>query len=158
MTDSFPRIFFSIEEIQRTFGVPIGVSKYRTVTQTMIDGFAEITGDHEWLHVDETRAAAGPFGGTIAHGYLTLSLLAGFAAELFRLDIGTATVNYGLDRVRFLSPLRTGDQVRAEASFTAVEAHPAGNRISVRYVLKAESSQAPVCIADAILLAYASTE
>lgn len=153
---ALPRYFRSIDEVRAAVGPPVGVSPYRTVTQEMVDGFADITGDHEWLHVDLERAAAGPFGGTIAHGYLTLSLVAGFAAEVFRLEIDEATVNYGLDRVRFPAPLKTGAQVRAEVSFTAVEPHPSGHTIGVRYVLQASGSERPVCIADALLLALST--
>lgn len=156
MSGALPRYFRSIDEVRAAVGPPIGTSPYRTVTQEMVDGFADITGDHEWLHVDRERAASGPFGGTIAHGYLTLSLVAGFAAEVFRLEIDEATVNYGLDRVRFPAPLLTGSRVRAEVSFTAVEEHSAGHTIGVRYVLEVEGSTRPVCIADALLLALST--
>lgn len=156
MTDSLPRYFRSTEEVRAAMGAPIGVSAYRKVTQSMVDRFAEITGDHEWLHIDPERAALGPFQGTVAHGYLTLSLVAGFAAELFRFDIGTATVNYGIERARFTAPLHTGSHVRAEASFTAVERNSAGHMITVRYVLDVEGSSKPVCIVDALLLAYSA--
>lgn len=156
MSGGLPRHFRSIDEVREAVGDPIGVSPPRVVTQEMIDVFADITGDHEWLHVDRERAASGPFGGTIAHGYLTLSLVAGFAAEVFRLEIDEATVNYGLDRVRFPSPLLTGSSVSAEVSFTAVQEHPAGHTIGVRYVLRADGSERPVCIADALLLALST--
>lgn len=149
---SLPVRFTSIEAVRAALGATIGPSPTLIVEQPIVDDFARITGDHEWIHVDKARAAAGPFGGTIAHGYLTLALVAGFAARLFRLDFGDATVNYGVDRVRFPAPLRVGAAVHATATFTEIAQHPAGHRIRVEYRLTAGDSQTTVCVAEALLL------
>lgn len=149
---TLPRTFRSLEEVRAACGETVGTSAYRTVSQEMVDGFADITADHEWLHVDLARAADGPFGTTIAHGFLTLSLLAGFAAEIFRLEVDVATMNYGLDRVRFISPLLTGSRVRARAAFESVEPHAAGHILRLDYMLEIEGETKPACVAQALLL------
>lgn len=136
-------------------GRVVGTSDWFAVTQDVVTRFAELTGDHEWIHLDAERAAGGPFGGTIAHGYLTLSLIPRFAAQVFRLQLEAATLNYGLDRVRFPAPVPTGSRVRAEISVASVEEHPAGATVAVRYVLEAEGVPRPVCVADTVLLVLA---
>jgi acyl dehydratase len=133
-------------------GRVIGVSDWFSVTQDVVTEFGELTGDDEWIHLDVERAASGPFGGTIAHGYLTLSLIPRFAAQVFRLELEAATLNYGLDRVRFPAPVPAGSRVRAEISVGAVDAHRSGVTVAVHYVLEAEGVSRPVCVADTLLL------
>ena len=99
-----------------------GFSEWHKITQEQVNAFADATGDHQWIHVDLERAASGPFGGTIAHGYLTVSLLPVLSMEIFRIEKLTMGINYGLDRVRFPSPVLTGSSIRAEATLTDVKA------------------------------------
>lgn len=147
-----PVRFTALADVRSALGESIGPSPARMITQPMVDDFARITEDFEWLHVDVARAAEGPYGTTIAHGYLTLSLVAGFAAQLFRFEFGDATVNYGIDRVRFPSPLLVGTNVRAMAAFNSIESHAAGQKIRVEYRLLVEGAAVPVCVAEALLL------
>lgn len=112
-------------------GKPLGVSPWHQITQAQVDLFAEATGDHQWIHVDPERARVGPFGGTIAHGYLTLSLLPMLLQGMVRVPGVALTVNYGLNRVRFVSPVPVGSRVRATAvaqALTDVEGGAAGAR------------------------------
>ncbi len=156
--ESPPRVFRSVEEVRNEIGKIVGFSPPFRVTQQKVDAFADLTGDYEWIHVDPVRAALGPFGGTIVHGYLTLSLIARFASEVFRLEFESATLNYGLDKVRFPAPLSTGSLVRAKVSFTSITDHPAGSLVAVRYILEAENVSKPVCIADTLLLALSASD
>ena len=98
------RTFASLEEFVAAKGESLGFSEWHTITQEQVNAFADATGDHQWIHVDIERAASGPFGGTIAHGYLTVSLLPVLSSEIFRVQNLTMGINYGLDRVRFPSP------------------------------------------------------
>jgi acyl dehydratase len=117
-------------------GQELGVSSWRVIEQDRIDRFADATDDHQWIHVDPTRAAGGPFGATVAHGFLTLSLLAPTAYEVLA-DIfaGATAFNYGLDKVRFIAPVRAGSRVRNRIRLLAVEAKPEG-----RWLLTSENS------------------
>ncbi|PZF82344.1 MaoC family dehydratase [Jiangella anatolica] len=142
----------SITLAELTSAVPIdlGRSSWTTVDQARIDTFAQATGDHQWIHVDRERAAAGPFGTTIAHGYLTLSLISGFVFELLEVVDASAVINYGLDRVRFPSPVPVGSRVRAHGEI--VRAEPVGDSIQVhtRLALEIEGRTKPACVADVL--------
>jgi acyl dehydratase len=109
------RTFISVEELQQAVGEELGSSDWLLIEQSRVDLFAEATDDHQWIHVDAERAADGPFGGTIAHGYLTLSLLPRFGKEIYTVENMRTGINYGLNRVRFIHPVRVGSRVRSTA-------------------------------------------
>ena len=133
-------------------GEELGTTEWIEVTQDRVDRFAEATGDHQWIHVDTERAASGPFGGTIAHGYLTLALIPFFNQQLVRIEVGRARLNYGLNRVRFPAPVRVGARIRCRASLLAVESVPAGRQLVTSFVLELEESDKPACVAEAVVL------
>ena len=120
--------------------------------QGRVDAFAEATGDHQWIHVDVERAEKGPFGGTIAHGYLTLSLIPLFSTQIFALETPGARLNYGVNKVRFPSPLRVGSRVRATATLAEVTDVPAGKQMVTRYVVEVEGGDKPACVAETVVL------
>ena len=120
------RVFSDLDTYIAAAGEHLGHGEWRTVTQDQVDLFADATDDHQWIHVDAGRAAEGPFGGTIAHGYLTLALLPSFMREIYRIDGLAMGVNYGLDRVRFPSPVRVGARIRAGVELLSVRRVPAG--------------------------------
>ncbi|WP_395245608.1 MaoC family dehydratase [Agromyces sp. MMS24-K17] len=122
------------------------------VGQDRIDAFADVTGDHQWIHLDHERAAAGPFGTTIAHGYLTLSLLPHLTAGLLEVGGTAMAVNYGLDRVRFLQPVASGSRVRAVTEVRSADASPQGVRAGLRTTVEIEGAGRPALVADTIAL------
>jgi len=138
-------------------GADLGITDWLEIDQHRIDTFAVATGDEQWIHVDPERAAAGPFGGTIAHGYLTLSLLAPLTAQLLEVHEVAMAINYGLDRVRFLQPVRSGSRVRASASVTSAEAVGLGVRVGVRITVAIDGESKPALIADIIVLFVGTT-
>jgi acyl dehydratase len=144
------RTFASLEEFVAAKGESLGFSEWHTITQEQVNAFADATGDHQWIHVDAERAAAGPFGGTIAHGYLTLSLLVVLQMEIFTIKGLTMGINYGLDRVRFPSPVPVGSAIRAEATLTEVKQTPLGSLASIRLRVEVEGQQKAACIADTL--------
>ena len=134
--------------------VDLGASAWREITQEMVDLFAEATGDHQWIHVDRERAAAGPFGTTIAHGFLTLSLVPMLMAEVVVLpDVGM-TVNYGLDRLRLTAPVPVGSRVRAVGKL--LDATPKGGGVLTRteVTVEIEGSERPALVATSLLLRF----
>lgn len=145
----------TIAELQDLAGKEIGVSSWARVDQQMIDQFAETTGDRQWIHVDTERAAReSPFGSTIAHGFLILALAPSLSLEVFGIDdTGTATeikfgVNYGLDKVRFISPLPVDTSIRARVSVLSVQREPDGAKFTLRLTFEREGADRPVAIAD----------
>src|SRR5215472_3872510 len=144
------RAFASLEGFLAAKGESLGFSDWHTITQEQVNAFADATGDHQWIHVDGDRAADGPFGGTIAHGYLTLSLLPVLQMEIFSIEGLTMGINYGLDRVRFPSPVPVGSSIRAEATLTDVRETPLGWLASVRVRIEVEGQQKAACIADTL--------
>lgn len=122
------------------------------IDQARIDAFAEATEDRQWIHVDPERAAAGPFGATIAHGYLTLSLLPHLTAGLLEVGGVAMAVNYGLDKVRFVQPVRAGSRVRAVTEVTAAEASPQGIRTHLRTTVEIDGETRPALVAETIAL------
>lgn len=144
--------FRSADDVSANIGNEIGPTSWRRVDQERVDRFADATGDHQWIHVDPVRAATGPFGGTIAHGYLTLALIPAMSSELYAFEFGRARVNYGLDKVRFPAPVRVGEAVRLRSTVVAVEPQGAGHLITVDHVLAVESSPKPGCFARALTL------
>ena len=135
-------------------GDTYGPSSWIDVTQEKIDGFAEATGDHQWIHVDPERAKEGPFGTTIAHGYLTLSLLPVASYEVVPRQGGMG-INYGLNRVRFPAPVPVGSRVRATFEVLGVEEHEWGGQATMQATVEREGGDKPVCVAEIIFRYYA---
>jgi acyl dehydratase len=140
-----------IAGLRRLAGEELGVSSWHEVTQEQIDAFAEVTGDHEWIHVDAERAASSPFGSTIAHGLLTLSLGPRFNYEIFEIADIDLGLNYGYSRVRFPAPLPVGSRVRMRARLASVEDVPGGVQITVAQSFEREDAEKPVCVAEIII-------
>lgn len=143
-------VFKSVDQLTAAVGLDLGVTEWLTIEQTRIDGFAEATGDHQWIHVDPDRARSGPFGATIAHGYLTLSLASWFLPQLMRVDVSGMGINYGLDRVRFPAPVRVGSRIRGRGEIVSVTPVAGGVQVVVRVTIEIEGSERPGCVADTI--------
>ena len=146
------RVFTTFDDLDAAVGEEIGTSDWLTVDQDRVNAFADATGDHQWIHVDVERATNGPFGGTIAHGYLTLSLIPLFSAQIFALETPGARLNYGVNKVRFPTPVRVGSRVRATATLAEVTDVPAGKQMVTRYVLEIEGQDKPACVAETVVL------
>ncbi|HTN23394.1 MAG TPA: MaoC family dehydratase [Solirubrobacteraceae bacterium] len=146
--------FTGLEELRAKVGEELGVSEWHEVTQEAIDAFAEVTGDHQWIHTDPVRATQTPFGGTIAHGYYTLSLHPMFAQQLLRFEGFAFAVNYGLDRVRFPAPLPVGNRVRMRISLMAVDDVLGGAQITMKLTFEGEGALKPVCVAESLTRVY----
>ena len=148
--------YASVEELTAAIGDEGGageqLSDWFEIDQKRIDTFADATGDHQWIHVDADRAAAGPFGSTIAHGYLTLSLLAPMMMGLIELEGSPMVINYGLDRVRFLNPVKVGGRVRGHCRLSAVAPTPQGVRVTTTVTVEIEGVDRPALVADSIAL------
>jgi acyl dehydratase len=143
-----------IDELKARVGQEIGVSDWREITQQDIDAFAEVTGDDQWIHVDPERAKDTPFGGTIAHGYFSLSLGPRFSYDLFELRGVNFALNYGLNKVRFPAPLPVGSKVRMRMGLQAVDDIPGGAQITMLYTFEVEGGEKPVCVAEALSRVY----
>lgn len=130
----------------------VATGDWFTIDQDRIQGFADVTEDWQWIHLDAERAAAGPFGATIAHGYLTLSLLPRLTAGLLSIDGAAMIVNYGLDKVRFLQPVVSGSRVRAVTELASVEPSPQGYRAGLTTTVELEKSPRPALVAETIAL------
>ncbi|HET8991223.1 MAG TPA: MaoC family dehydratase [Acidimicrobiales bacterium] len=143
-----------LDELAAHVGEHLGYCDYRTVTQDQVDRFADATGDHQWIHVDPERAAAGPFGGTIAHGYLTLSLIPVLVGSLLRVSGVSMGVNYGSNRVRFTSPVRVGSDVRAGATLASVEEVPGGVQVALEVTVEVRGQAKPACVAETLTRFY----
>jgi acyl dehydratase len=131
-------------------GTALGPSGWLMVDQARVDGFAEVTGDHQWIHVDVERAREGPFGGTIAHGYLTLSLVNLFLPQLIEVRGFAHAVNVGADRLRFLSPVRVGSRIRGTGEIVSVEEIKGAVQAVVRVTVEIEGADKPACVVDTI--------
>ncbi|MCO5101867.1 MAG: MaoC family dehydratase [Burkholderiaceae bacterium] len=150
------RVFESLAELAGCVGEEIAVSDWVEVSQARIDAFAQATGDRQWIHVDPERAAKGPFGTTIAHGYLTLSLLPMFADSAIELRGVRMSVNYGLNRVRFPAPVPAGSRLRARFRIVSVEDIGGGGlQITTEATIEREGGDKPVCIAETVARRYA---
>ncbi|MBV2356191.1 MaoC family dehydratase [Streptomyces sp. J2-1] len=145
-----PRTFTSPEELKAAVGEQLGHTDWLEVDQKRIDLFAEATGDHQWIHVDPERAADGPFGTTIAHGYLTLSLLPLFGPQLMAVEGVRMGVNYGTNKVRFPAPVPVGSRLRATGSITDVTDVTGGVQVAVVYTVEREGGDKPVCVAESV--------
>ncbi len=148
------RTFASVDELTKAVGDVIGPGPWLPVEQARVDLFAEATGDHQWIHTDPERAAAGPFGGTVAHGYLTLSLLPALVGDLYRVEGLRMAVNYGLNRVRFPAPVRVGAAVRLTAEILSVEPVTGGFQLVVRATVDTDAGGKPACVAETVSRLY----
>ncbi len=150
------RMVESPEALRALIGQELGASDWLEVTQDLIDRFAEVTGDHQWIHVDVERAKREmPGGKTIAHGYLLLSLLPKLGAGIYKLSWPTRSINYGSDKVRIVNPVKAGARVRLRQSLVAVEdGAPGAHRITVRQTLEIEGEAKPAMIADTIRMSF----
>jgi acyl dehydratase len=150
------RTFASLAELQALAGQEVAVSDWLTITQEQVNRFADATLDHQWIHVDAERAKAGPFGGPIAHGFLTLSLLPRFFEMAMTVHGTRMGVNYGLNRVRFTSPVPVGSRLRAR--MTLLESEPIadnGVQMTWKVVVEREGADKPACVAESITRRYA---
>ncbi|ADB54258.1 MaoC family dehydratase [Conexibacter woesei] len=144
-----------IDDIKARVGQELGVSDWDDVTQEKIDAFADSTGDHQWIHVDPERAAQTPFGGTIAHGYYTLSLAPKFSYALYQVENVAFALNYGLNKVRFPAPLPVGSRVRMRAAIASVDDIPGGIQMATALTFERDGGDKPVCVAETLVRIYA---
>ena len=142
--------FARLQDLQAEVGNEIAVSDWIGVEQARIDQFAHATGDHQWIHVDAARAAAGPFGATIAHGFLTLSLLPLMSETAFAIDDVRMGVNYGLNRVRFPHPVRVGSRLRGHFKLLSYEPIDGGAQLTVEVTMEIEGAGKPACVAQSV--------
>lgn len=140
--------------LQSKAGADLGTTDWMEIDQCRVDGFAEATDDHQWIHVDPEKAASGPFGATIAHGYLTLSLVNKFLPQLIAVTEVSMGVNYGCDRVRFPSPVKVGARIRGRGEVIAVEEVTGGQQVIVRITVEIENNERPACVVDTISRFY----
>jgi acyl dehydratase len=148
------RTIKGLDELRQAEGDDLGTSDWHEVTQDAIDAFADATGDHQWIHVDQERARQTPFGGTIAHGYYTLSLAPMFSEQIYGLEGFAYAVNYGLNKVRFPAPLPVGSRVRMHAKLKALEDVPGGAQMTVEATFEREDGDKPVCVAETVARVY----
>lgn len=146
------RKFTTFEELEAAAGEEIGTSEWTEITQDQVNTFADATGDHQWIHVDVERAKEGPFGQTIAHGYLTLSMIPGLSDSVMALETPGARLNYGVNKVRFPNPVPVGSRVRAKVSIKEVIDIPAGKQLTLGYVIEIDGQDKPACVAETVVL------
>jgi acyl dehydratase len=143
-----------LDELRTRVGEELGVSDWHEVTQEAVNAFAEVTGDDQWIHIDPERAKETPFGGTIAHGYYTLSLAPMFSYRMFNLEGIAFGVNYGLNKVRFPAPMPVGDRVRMRMKLAQVDEIPGGAQITMELTFEREGGDKPVCVAESLSRVY----
>jgi acyl dehydratase len=148
------RTINGIDELRTLAGEHLGYSDWLEITQEMVDQFAEATGDHQWIHVDVERAKAGPFGGPIAHGYLTLSLGPRLAPEIYRVSGVSMGVNYGADRIRFPAPVPVGSKLRLGAKLLEVTDIAGGAQMKMEFSFEVEAASKPSCVAEVLFRVY----
>ncbi len=147
-------IFESPHELKNAVGKHLGYSDWLTMEQDRVDKFADATNDHQWIHVDVERAKTGPFGATIAHGYLTLSLVSSFMPEVFEVRGFEFAVNYGTNKVRFPAPVKVGSRIRGGAEVVSVDESKGGILSVVRVTVEVEGEDRPACIAETVSLYF----
>ncbi len=148
------KTFEHLIEMQALVGQNIGTSEWITVTQERVNLFADATGDHQWIHIDPKRAAKGPFGTTIAHGFLTLSLLPEMSASAMEVKDTRMGVNYGLGKVRFPAPVPVGSRLRGHFKLAKYEPLEGGTQLTVEVTMEREGSDKPVCVAESLARRY----
>ncbi|WP_332644016.1 MaoC family dehydratase [Aeromicrobium sp.] len=146
------RILNNRNEIADAAGEELGVSEWVAVTQERIDLFADASGDRQWIHVDPERAADGPFGATVAHGYLTLSMLPFLGAQVYAFAGDVARVNYGLNKVRFVAPVKVNSKIRDRVELLTVEDIDKGQRATLQHTVEIKGSDKPACVAETVVL------
>ncbi|UGT40971.1 MaoC family dehydratase [Nocardia yamanashiensis] len=142
--------FESFDQLRAAAGTEIGVSDWITVDQKRIDTFADATDDHQWIHVDAERAAAGPYGRTIAHGFLTLSLVVPLTAQVMTFSCASMAINYGLNKVRFITPVQVDSRIRARFTLDSVTDIPGGVQAVRTVTVEIEGESKPACVAESI--------
>jgi acyl dehydratase len=145
-----PTVAHGLDGLRKLAGADLGPGDWLEITQERVDAFADATGDHQWIHVDPERARGGPFGGTIAHGYLTLALIISLWTQLLRIEGVAMAVNYGLNRVRFPAPVPVGSQIRLRARVAAAEEVPGGVQLTVGFTMELRGSDKPAVVAEAL--------
>ncbi|GAA5169922.1 MaoC family dehydratase [Pseudonocardia eucalypti] len=149
------RVFNGVDELKAAIGDELGVSEWLTIDQERINRFADATGDHQWIHVDAERAARGPFGKTIAHGFLTVSLIPLFNQQVFKVENIKMGINYGLNKVRFTSPVPVGSRLRARYEVLSVEDVGGGGvQVANKVTIELEGSERPACVAETLSRYY----
>lgn len=146
------RRFRDVDELKDAVGAHLGYSKWHSITQEQISQFARVTGDCQWIHIDQERSVSGPFGTTIAHGYLTLALIPKLVAEIFTVDGLSMEVNYGANKIRFPSPVPVGSRIRAGAELLSVRGTCRGVQAVTRVTIDRNGSAKPACVAETISL------
>lgn len=144
------KVFEGLEQLEAELGRHVGYSDWMEITQERIDAFAEATGDHQWIHVDPVRAAEGPYGRTIAHGYLTLSLLPVLGAQIMEIRGFAMMINYGVDKVRFPAPVPVGSRIRAGIELTSLERRSSGVQLNNLVTVEVEGSGRPAVVAETV--------
>jgi acyl dehydratase len=148
------RTITGLAELRQAEGEVLGTSDWHEVTQQDIDAFADATGDHQWIHVDPERAKETPFGGTIAHGYYTLSLAPMLTNEIFSMDGFAFAINYGLNKVRFPAPVPVDSKIRASAKVAKLDDVPGGAQMTLELTFEIEGGSKPVCVAESLVRVY----
>jgi acyl dehydratase len=144
------RHFDSIAALAKAAGEELGISAWATVSQEMIDRFAEATGDFQWIHVERDRAKEGPFGGTVAHGYLTLALAPRLMDQIYAVDNLRLRINYGCNKVRFTEPVKSGGRLRLHLKLLSVSQTPKGARVVTSASFELEGAKRPACVAELV--------
>lgn len=150
------RMLNNAKEIAAAAGQELGVSEWLAITQERIDLFADATGDRQWIHVDPERAAGGPFGATVAHGYLTLSMLPFLGAQVYAFAGDVARVNYGLNKVRFVAPVRVGSKIRIRVELLEVVDIDKGQQATLQHTVEIKGGDKPACVAETVVLLMGS--
>jgi acyl dehydratase len=148
------RVFSGVEELKGAVGESLGSSDWLSVDQKRIDQFADATGDHQWIHVDPERAKDGPFGTTIAHGFLTLSLIPIFTPQVFRVENVKMGINYGVNKVRFTSPVPVNSRLRGSYELSSVDDVSGGVQVTSKVTVELEGSDRPACVAETLVRYY----
>ena len=148
-------IFNTLDEVSAAVGADLGVSRWIDITQDRINAFADTTEDRQWIHTDPVAAAAGPYGTTVAHGFLSLSLLAAFSEDLLIVEEARTGVNYGLNKVRFPAPVPVDSKVRGRGKLAAVDQIPGGIQVTMVVSVEREGSERPVCVGEFVLRLHA---
>jgi acyl dehydratase len=146
------RVLNDLDTLADLTGEELGTSEWLEIDQARVNTFADATGDHQWIHVDVERSASGPFGGTIAHGYLTLSLIPYLSSQVFSLETPGVRLNYGVNKVRFPSPLRVGSRIRSRVVMGEVTDLPTGKQLTLRHTIEVDGQDKPACVAETVVL------
>lgn len=145
-----PKVFESLDAVKGAVGTELGPSDWLEITQERINLFADATDDHQWIHVDPERAAAGPFGTTIAHGFLTLSLVSHLMPQVIRVNGISMGINYGANKVRFPSPVPVGSRIRARGVLQSVDDLPGGLQVTILVTIEIEGREKPACVVESV--------